>query len=350
MRTRAVAAALAAFALTNPTPAAHAAPGGDALTWSVAPSGPKGPNGRPALEYKLDPGATVTDHVAVTNHSKRPLTLRLYANDAFTTAGGGFDLHAANATPTDAGSWIKPAQPTVTLPASSRIVVPFTLTVPADATPGDHAAGLVASLADAGNDDAGKRVTVDHRVGARVYLRVTGPLRPALDVTDVQINTATSWNPLSLPRVTAAFTIKNTGNVRLTGRPSALIEGPFGLGARTATTTAIPEILPGGSLRATIVLDAAPPLFHERLTVAVIPSTADGRAIDPAPVRAATTLTVWLTPWPQLTLLASIALLITTWLLTRRRRAHRMRAALAAAEQRGRTEARHSRTEPTRQP
>jgi hypothetical protein len=345
MRTRVIAAVLAAFALITPTPA-HAASGAEALTWSVAPSGPKGPNGRPALDYKLYPGATVTDHVAVTNHSKRPLTLRLYANDAFTTAGGGFDLRAGNTAPTGAGGWITPARPTVTLPASSRVVVPFTLTVPADATPGDHAAGLVASLADATTDDAGNRVSVDHRVGARVYLRVTGPLRPVLDVTDVRIDTATSWNPLSLPRVTASFTIRNTGNVRLTGRPSARIEGPFGLGARTATTTAIPEILPGGSLRVTIALDAVPPLFHERLTVDILPATADGRAIDPAPARALTTHALWLTPWPQLAALACIALLAAAGLLTRRRRARRMRAALAAAEQRGRDQAhRHASAE-----
>ncbi|GAA4964463.1 WxL protein peptidoglycan domain-containing protein [Actinoplanes utahensis] len=339
MRTRVIAAVLAvAAALLSPVPA-QAAPSGDALTWSVAPSGPKGPNGRSALDYKLDPGATITDHVAVTNHSKRPLTLRLYANDAFTTAGGGFALRAGNAAPTDAGSWIEPAQSTITLPASSRAVVPFTVTVPADATPGDHAAGVVASLAAATTDSAGNQVSVDHRVGARVHLRVTGPLQPALGITDVRIDTATSWNPLTLPRVTASFTIVNTGNVRLTGTPSARIEGPFGLGSRTAAAPAIPEILPGGSLTTTVTLDSVPPLFHESLTLDILPAPADGRTIDPTPARAVSDHTLWLMPWPHLALITLAVALLLAWLFARRRRRSRLQAALAAAEQRGREQA-----------
>lgn len=338
MRTRVIAAGLAVAAVISPVPA-RAAPATDALTWSVAPSGPHGPNGRPALDYKLDPGATVTDHVAVTNHSRRPLTLRLYANDAFTTAGGGFDLRTGDAAPTGAGSWIKPAQSTVTLPPGSRSVVPFTVTVPADATPGDHAAGVVASLAAATTDAAGNQVSVDHRVGARVHLRVTGALRPALSITGVQIKAATSWNPLSLPRVTAGFTITNTGNVRLGGTPAARIEGPFGAGARTAAADPIPEILPGGSLTTTLALDSVPPLFRENLTVDIRPAPADGRAIDPAPVRVISQHTVWLVPWPQLAVVALVVLLVLAGLFTRRRRHRRMQAALAAAEQRGREQA-----------
>jgi hypothetical protein len=338
MRTRIAAAVVALAFLALPAPA-QAAPGNGSLTWSVSPSGPKGPNGRPALDYKLDPGATVTDHVAVTNHSKQPLTLRLYAHDAFTTAGGGFDLRAGNATSTDAGRWIKLGQQRITLPASSRVVVPFTLTVPADATPGDHAAGVVASLAADTVDAAGNKVSVDHRVGSRVYLRVTGPLQPSLTVTDVRIKAATSWNPLQLPRVTATFTVANTGNVRLGGAPSARIEGPFGLGSRTGTAAALPEILPGGSLTTAVTLDAVPPLFRERLTLGILPAPADGRTIDPAPVRAVSQHVLWLMPWPQLALIALAAAVLAGWLLARRRRNRRMRAALAAAEKRGREQA-----------
>ncbi|MEV0902805.1 DUF916 domain-containing protein [Actinoplanes sp. NPDC049802] len=334
MRTRIAAAALALAVLVLPAPA-QAAPGDDSLTWSVSPSGPKGPNGRPALDYKLDPGATVTDHVAVTNHSKQPLTLRVYAHDAFITAGGGFDLRAGNAVPIDAGQWIKLGQQRITLPASSRVVVPFTLTVPTNATPGDHAAGVVASLVADTTDTAGNKVSVDHRVGSRVYLRVTGPLQPSLTVTDVKIQGATSGNPLRLPRVTATFTVANTGNVRLGGTPSARIEGPFGLGARTTTAAAIPEILPGGSLTSTVTLNTVPPLFREQLTLDILPAPADGRTIDPAPVRAVSQHTLWLMPWPQLALIALAAAL----LAARRRHHRRMQAALAAAEKRGREQA-----------
>ncbi|GIF17067.1 WxL protein peptidoglycan domain-containing protein [Actinoplanes teichomyceticus] len=338
MRTR-IAAAVLAVAALGPVPA-QAAPGNDSLTWSVTPAGPEGPNGRPALDYKLDPGATVTDHVAVTNHSTRPLTLRLYASDAFTTPAGGFDLLAAGTAPTGAGRWITLARRTVTLPGTSRVVVPFTLAVPADATPGDHAAGVVASLAAGGTGADGSRVTVDHRVGTRVHLRVTGPLRPALTITEVRIGTATPWNPLRLPRLTATFTIRNTGNVRLAGQPSARVHGPLGLGSRGTTGPAVPEILPGGSLRTSIRLDAVPPLVRDRVELAVRPVTADGRAIDPAPVPARWRGPVWLVPWPQIVALAAVAAIVATVLLARRRRRRLLREALAAAERRGREQAR----------
>ncbi|BEL08462.1 hypothetical protein Q0Z83_066530 [Actinoplanes sichuanensis] len=305
----------------------------DALTWSVAPSGPKGPNGRTALDYKLDPGATLTDHVAVTNHSRQPLTLRLYATDAVTTPGGGFGLLAATAQPTGAGAWITPARTTVTLPASSRTVVPFTLTVPGNATPGDHAAGIVASLTE---DTTGRRVTVDHRVGTRVHLRVTGPLRPELTVTDMHVTAVTSWNPFRLPRLTATLTVANTGNVRLSAQPSARISGPFGLGTRDATGATVPQILPGGSVRTTVRLTDVPPLMRAKLTVTVIPAAADGRPIDPAPLPATVDESRWLIPWPQLALLALVAALVTAGLLIRRRARRRFQKAITAAEARGR--------------
>ncbi|MFF5076462.1 WxL protein peptidoglycan domain-containing protein [Actinoplanes sp. NPDC000266] len=309
-----IAAVLILTAVLAPPTPAHA----DSLTWSVAPSGPKGPNGRTALDYKLDPGATLTDHIAVTNHSRKPLTLRLYASDAFTTAGGGFDLLTAGATPKDTGSWIKLGRTTVTLPKSSRVVVPLTLTVPTNATPGDHAGGVVASM----TEGADGQFTVDHRVGTRVYLRVTGPLRPSQTITDVRLDARPSWNPFTLPDVTATFTIKNTGNVRLGAHPAAKASGPFGLGSTSATAPPIPEILPGGAIRTSIRLDAVPPLFRDQILL----STADARSRH----------TLWLIPWPQLALLALAGTLLSGWLFTRRRRRARIAAAIAAAEQRGR--------------
>ncbi|MEV6299498.1 DUF916 domain-containing protein [Actinoplanes sp. NPDC051861] len=317
MRTSKAAATLAAATLLVPSTPATAAPAAGPLTWSVSPSGPKGPNGRPALDYKLDPGATVTDHVAVTNHSGRPLTLRLYAGDAFTTPTGGFDLPGGETRPTGAGSWIKLGRDVVTLPSSSRVVVPITVTVPENATPGDHAAGVVATPAESTRGG----VTVEHRVGTRVHLRVTGPLRPELTLTDVRMDTAAPWNPFRLPSITAGFTVANTGNVRLSGEPSARAGGLFGLGSGNGAAPPLPEILPGGSLRTSVTIADVPPLFRQRVTLTVTAGS----------VRAESHHTLWLIPWPQLALLALVAAAVAL----RRHRRRRLTAALAAAERRG---------------
>lgn len=323
-----------------PVPPAPSPSTAGATTWSVAPAGVKGPDGRPALVYKLDPGARLTDHVAVTNHSRRPLTLRLYASDAFTTLGGGFDLLAAGSRPVDAGAWVTPARGTVAIPAASQVLVPVTIAVPANATPGDHTGGVVASLTTGAAADTGNSVSVDHRVGARVYLRVTGPLRPALAVGAVEVTRRTSWNPLRLPEITASFTVTNTGNLRLAGQPSVRTEGPFGLGGRGSAAIALPQILPGNALRTTVTSRGVLPLVRVTVETVVRPQTVDGQVVDPAPAVAVARTSIWLIPWPQLTVLGLAGLLAAGGWGIRRRGRRRLHAALAAAEQRGREQGR----------
>ncbi|TDC60161.1 DUF916 domain-containing protein [Micromonospora sp. KC207] len=321
-----------------PTPGASAAP--SAATWGVAPSSAKGPNGRPAFTYKLDPGATLTDYVAVTNHSARPLTLNLYASDAFTTTRGGFDLLAGGRQPTDVGAWVRIPRRTLTIPSTSRLDIPFTLTVPDNATPGDHAGGIVASLATTTTADAqGNQVAVDHRVGARIYLRVTGELQPALTVEDLRVRHTGSLDPLAGGTLTATFTVRNTGNVRLTGRPTLDAAGPFGLGGRSVAAAALPEILPGGELTTTVRMTGVPPLFRLTAGAAVTPAAVGDQVLDPPPQGDSARVTVWAVPWPQLVLLALLAL--AGWALTaaRRRRVRQLAQAVAAAREQGRAEA-----------
>ncbi|AEB44439.1 WxL protein peptidoglycan domain-containing protein [Micromonospora maris] len=320
-----------------PTPGASSAP--SAVTWGVAPSSAKGPNGRPTFAYKLDPGATLTDYVAVTNHSPRPLTLNLYASDAFTTAQGGFDLLAGGQQPTDVGAWVRLTQGRVTIPSMSRLNVPFTLTVPDNATPGDHAGGIVASLAATTADAQGNQVAVDHRVGARIYLRVTGELQPALTVEELRVQHSGSLNPLGGGTLTATFTVRNTGNVRLTGRPTLGVAGPFGLGRRSIDAADLPEILPGGGLTTTVRMTGVPPLFRLTASGAVTPAAVGDQVLDPPPAVATARTSIWAVPWPQLVLLALLALVGFAVIAARRRRARQIARVVAAAREQGRIEA-----------
>ncbi|WP_083672526.1 WxL protein peptidoglycan domain-containing protein [Micromonospora sp. CB01531] len=330
-----------------PTPppggGAPAAAESAAVTWGVSPSSPKGPNGRARFAYKLDPGARLTDYVAVTNHSARPVTLRVYASDAVTTPQGGFDLLPAAQQPVDVGSWVSLTARTLTIPSSSRVDLPFTVTVPSNATPGDHAGGIVASLTSTTTDARGNQVAVDHRVGTRIYLRVTGELRPALALEDVRVHHRGSLHPFAGGEVTATATVRNTGNIRLAGRTTARAAGPLGLNAGAASGEALPEILPGHAVRATIRLSRVPPLFQLTVTTAVTPTAADGQALDPPPGTASHAVTVWAVPWPQLLLLVLVAGAICAFVTIRRRRRRRaardLEQALAAAREQGRAEA-----------
>jgi len=322
-----VVAGLAVLAwLVPPLPAAGAAvqPDPGPVTWGVAPAGPDGPDGRAAYHYRLDPGAVLTDHLAVSNLSTRRLTVAVYASDAFTTLQGGFDLLPAGQPPTGVGAWVRFGGDELTIPGRSRVVVPFRLVVPADATPGDHTGGVVAAVAGP-SDGSESGVRVDRRVGARIYLRVSGQLRPVLSVEQLRAGYA-GTHPFGAGVFTVTYTIRNTGNVRLAAQPLVSVTGPLGLGRRDREAGAVPEILPGGSVTLTTPVTGAPPLIRLAGTVTVTPAAVDGARLDPAPVPATARVAVWAVPWLTLgLLLLLVGLAATGYWQWRQRRRHRGR-------------------------
>ena len=297
----------------TPSPTESSAP----VTWGIVPSGPNGPGERAAFEYTLDPGAVVTDVVAISNYTEQPLTLDVYASDVVRNTSGGFDLLPATDEPIDLGAWVDLGDPTVTIPARSRIDVPFRITVPANATPGDHAGGIVASMtAPAGTGEG--QVSVDRRVGARIYLRVTGTLDPALSVDDV--HAGFSGLPLGQPgTVTVDYTVHNDGNLRLIGRPTVRVAGPFGLGKRHQTGDQLPELLPGDSFTTSMTIDGIWQLGPLGVDIEIQPETSGDQTLDPAPAPTVTTLTLWVVPWIALAILAALIAGI-SWRRRRRRR------------------------------
>ncbi|MFF7984580.1 hypothetical protein ACFZDK_36635 [Streptomyces sp. NPDC007901] len=118
--------------------------------WSLAPAG----GGRPSFYAEGAPGAVLQDTVSVRNPGGRPVTVRL--------SGTGVSLTFA--------------EPGIRVPARTRADVPFTMTVPTGAAPGDRSGTLVAKDAD------GRTATV------RIRLRVGGPTLSALTVEHVAVH------------------------------------------------------------------------------------------------------------------------------------------------------------------
>src|SRR5690606_15982159 len=148
--------------------------------------------------------------VGVTNFSDQDVELEVYPADALQTPAGEFTLEAADVPATGIGSWIRVDPRTYTVPARTRLDIPFLLTVPDDAAPGDHAGGIVASL----TTGAGT-VAVENRVGVRMLAQVAGELQPALTVQDLRTSFAPSWVPFAPGTLTVDYTVRNDGNVRL---------------------------------------------------------------------------------------------------------------------------------------
>ncbi|WP_168210139.1 WxL protein peptidoglycan domain-containing protein [Oerskovia sp. KBS0722] len=323
-------------AATAPDPAAATADPATKTTWAVEPATADGPDGRVSFRLTVDPGGLASDHVTVTNFSDHPATFDVYASDGVVTADGQFDLLPAGTTPADGGAWITlgegdAAGPTqrVEVAAESSVTVPFTVSVPADATPGDHPAGVVAALARPEGDASA--VTFDTRVGARVHLRVAGELAPALALTDVRATYEPSWNPFAPGAVRVDYTVANEGNVRLGADTQVAGSGLFGWNARDVVAPAQREVLPGQEASGSVVLDGVWPLGKVSGDLTTTPLVVGDDVIEVALAPATGTYTAWTLPWVQLGSLLVLVGAVLAVLRARRRREARTQARIDAA-------------------
>ena len=244
----ALALAVAGLVVVGAAPA-HASDNGQ---WSVAPTGADGVTPRDWFEYQLRPGQTLRDLVSVSNLTDHPMTFAIYPSDAYNTPRDGtFALRLQKEASGDAGTWINLGYQNLEVPAKSRADLPFEIDIPADASPGDHAAGIIAE--DTSPPDPatqGQGVNIQRRVGTRVYIRVAGPLQPSLQVTQIGVKKTQALLPPFTGRghATVAYEVTNTGNVRLQGQSTLRIKGLFGRVLKTYAPVDLPELLPHGSV------------------------------------------------------------------------------------------------------
>jgi hypothetical protein len=193
--------------------------------------------GRPGFTYTVNPGGEVQDGLVVVNSgsSPRDVPLRL--------SGKGLS------------EWVRPELDAVTIGAGESVEVPFTLTLPKDAAPGDYA-GRIAGLP--------------------VRLRVSGPLKPSLSVEHVQVHYAETANPIGKGDAKVTYTIHNTGNAILSARQKVSVSGPFGrwevAGDQVADS---PPLLPGESRTVSVPVRGVTPVLRLTATVELIPLMTD---------------------------------------------------------------------------
>lgn len=206
---------------------------------------------RPELEsdffhISLAPGAAIDANAVVTNHSAEAVTLSNYAVDGQSTPQGAFALAAQGDARSGVGAWVSLGPESITIPADSELMVPFRLSVPDTATPGDYAGGVIIESAPVEGEttssggDAALRLDVIQRQGVRIYLTVAGTAVSTLAHGDL------GWDR-SADTVTFTLPITNTGNTIL--YPTATLDVSSWIGATATLDFATPEsILPGASL------------------------------------------------------------------------------------------------------
>lgn len=284
---RTIQLALPAFTLAllaiGATPAL-AAPAGSAAdtpspTWSVEPSDAAGGDERAAFAYAIDPGTQIIDYVAISNFGTETTTFDLYATDAtndFET--GAFSLLPAADSAVDLGSWITVDQNEIEIAPGARAVVPITVLIPSDATPGDHTAGVIASVT--ARSDEG--VAIEQRVAARVYLRVSGDVAASVEATGLTSGYSPPWNPFGGGDSTVDYAVTNTGNVRVDVTQTVVVRAPFGIELARLTGDEVINLLPGQSQRVSLRALGIPPVLLLWSTVTLEPGAPTDRVPESA--------------------------------------------------------------------
>ena len=321
------------------------------MTWSVSPATASSPDKRPRFEYTVDPGTVTTDYVAVSNFGDSDVTYRVYAADASTDYDSGdFGIIAPNQPSTDVGAWTTVADKasscdaddpalsddkamsacmasigtTVTVPAGKAAVMPISISVPADATPGDHAGAILASVESTGSGGVG----INNRVGTRIYLRVNGELKPAMTISGQSTHYSGGWHLWGGGEATASFEIHNEGNTMVDVQPRVQFTGPFGIKLAEAKGKQFENIIPGGVAHAQITLDGVNPLFL--LFAHVTAEQQPSQPADPVAVAAGADATAFAIPWGWVCIVLAAALGVWLWQWLRKRRRARLKATLRA--------------------
>lgn len=318
------AATLPAAAATDAAAVAAApAESAGAVEWSVAPADESGADGRVSLRHVVPPGDVAEDAIVVQNLGAASAEFAVHAGDGVIGAGGAFDV--ATEEPRDAGAWIEVGgldAGRLALDAGEARVLPVTVRVPADATPGDHPAGIVVGVR---SESGGVGVT--QRIGVRLHLQVAGELAPAIEVARSDAAFEPSWMPFAPGTLRLDVELRNAGNVRLGGAVSAQAAGPFGVFPVQGRAEAV-ELLPGGSTTAVLEVPAWPLLLLSGAVTVAPTAIGDDRVPMPAaeqlPVRLAAI------SWTGLVLVVLLALLVVV--LVRRGRRRRRAEELASAD------------------
>lgn len=300
-------------------PAAPAlAAGENEVTWGVRTAANDNGADRQNFSYRIEPGRQLSDALVVSNHAATALELDVYAADGFTTTSGQLDLVTQDTPSVAVGAWTALQGGRVSIAPGASVEVPFTVSVPVDATPGDYAGGILTSLPHTAQENG---ISVDRRLGIRMHVRVEGDLAPAVAVEKMHVDYSGTANPFGAGSATVSYTVRNTGNVRLSAGQTVSLAGPFGwFPVDTGAVDAVPELLPGDSWTVSVPVDGVVPAFWLTATAALSPKLPAVAGSTPGVEGAAAEAGVLAVPWALLALVLIVAAVVVAAVLTLRRR------------------------------
>ena len=161
------------------------------------------------FDLSMAPGEKRTLSALLTNASTDPIIALTYAADVYTVVNGGLGVALRGQPATGTTTWLDYSTDSIRVQPAESIRRDFTVSVPADASPGDYITSLVLENRDPIQGSGGVALNQIVRHALAVAISVPGPRFPALHVSSAAHSVVGGRSVVSLA-------VDNAGNTQLT--------------------------------------------------------------------------------------------------------------------------------------
>lgn len=177
------------------------------------------------IEESADPGRVITQELKVTNVSDEDKEYYIYKRDITGVEEGGVPVFAEDGAPPTGyqiTDWVSFEGETVKIASEQTVVVPITIKIPENASPGSHFGGVFVSQEPPKLRQMG--AGVGYEVGSIISIRINGDI-----VDDARVRSF-STDKLFYGEKNVTFTAKveNQGNILMRPRGPLEIQSMFG--------------------------------------------------------------------------------------------------------------------------
>lgn len=211
-------------------------------------------------EYKFDAGSSHADSLTVLNDGTVAYSLKVYASPYSVTGEDYKPDFFTTRKNTDIASWVKFGQKTFRLEPGKSVTVPYTVVVPADATPGGHYGVIFAETQPADGQRESSSVERKKRVGALLYATVNGTYEMGGTFKEIRTPGLQFTPPLK-----SELNVENTGNSDFDVEMVFAVSDIFG--SRKYTDTKVYKLLPKSERKIQLAWEKSPGFGLYEVTV-----------------------------------------------------------------------------------
>jgi hypothetical protein len=210
--------------------------------------------------YTFDAGTTKKDTMTIVNDGEVAYSFTVYASPYSVTGEQYEPDFFTTKTTTDLKSWVSFAQKTYSLKPGATVEVPYTITVPEDATPGGHYAVIFAETQPSDQKKDVNSVERKKRVGMLLYTTVNGTFE-----------TGGTFNGIHTSGLQFKPPLRSELNLENTGSSDFAVDTVFAVsdifGKRKYTETKTYQMLPKTKRKVQLAWDKSPGFGLYQVTV-----------------------------------------------------------------------------------